>query len=458
MTNPITRGQRWGILLGAVFVLLNIVRWGGVAKFDAQFALGVAVLSGSMLGFAALTHWLLFAPMPRALTTSGLTSPVIRQLAATAMLASGVMFTLAAAWDESWHRQYGTGNDFWWMPHLLLYGSFGLCSLCSSLGLLFIAVRGQGGIRQRLRAEPLIALQALVCLFLLVSGPSDLLWHQIYGRDITAWSLPHVTVALGLSAVVLCAVTLALSNVPRQSWRGMRGITVSEWLALWLCALALTIFLQFGTTEWEGITRVMAVVLSTTSSSSAFWQRPEWLYIAVMLAITGFMGSFAQFTLKRVGVATLIGLIVIAQRTVALSTFGGFEHRMTVLAQVLALLPLVTLDLIALWRMRSARELRWSLTNALLSSSLALIALMIGVGAMMAYPRINLETAPWMILFGVLSWLAFTWVGSLLGSSVADAPRLEARPDSVMPRVTLAALSSVAVLVAFAVVFAQPPR
>jgi hypothetical protein len=379
-------------------------------------------------------------------------------LAAIAMLASGVMFTLAAAWDESWHRQYGTGNDFWWMPHLLLYGSFGLCSLCSSLGLLFVAVRGQGGIRQRLRAEPLIALQALVCLFLLVSGPSDLLWHRIYGSDITAWSLPHVTVALGLSAVVLCAVTLALSSVPPQSWRALRGLTVSEWLALWLCALALTIFLQFGTTEWEGITRVKAAVLSTVSSKSAFWQRPEWLYIAVMLGITGLIGSFAQFALKRVGVATLIGLIVLVQRAVALTMFGGFEQRMTVVAQGLALLPLFTLDLMAWRNLRLTRDQRWSWIHSLSSVSLALPALLIGVGLTMAYPRINLETVPWMVLLGVPTWLAFTWAGHLLGSSAAHAPRFEARQHRVMLRVTLGALSSVAALVVVAVAFAQPPR
>ncbi len=454
--DAMTRGQRLGLLVGAVFVLVNIVRWGGAAEFDAQFAFGVVSLVGLMLGFAVLTHWLLFAPTARVAVHSSLASPTLRQLAAVAMLASGVMFTLATAWDESWHRQFGVGNDFWWMPHVLLYSSFGICSLCSSLGLLFVALKGQGGIRDRLRAEPLVALQALVCGFLLVSAPSDLLWHEIYGLDISAWSLPHVTVMVGLSAVVLCAVTLALSNVSGRSWRTLSGFAMGEGLALWLCALALTMFLQFGTTEWEGVSK--AKLESAVGSASAFWRRPEWLYIVMMLGITGFTGSFAQFALRRVGAATLMSLVVIVQRLLALIIFGGFGNRMSVVAQLLALLPLMALDLVALWRTRGTRAYVWSPSNALVSVVMVMPALLIGVSALMAYPRVNFETTPWMIVFGGLTWFAFTWAGALLGSSAANAPKLVAAQHPVTQRVTLAALSSVAALVVFAVVLAQPPR
>jgi len=42
------------------------------------------------------------------------------------------------------------------------------------------------------------------------------MWHQIFGLDITAWSLPHLLLGLGLLAVMLVGACIQFSLVERH--------------------------------------------------------------------------------------------------------------------------------------------------------------------------------------------------------------------------------------------------
>jgi hypothetical protein len=444
-----SRAQRIGVPIGVLFVLVNIVRWGGTATPGPMFVLGVAVLIGLILGFAGFLYWLLFAPMPNLIIAKP--NLVLRQLGAIAVLTSATLMTFSTAWDEAWHRRFGVGQDFLWMPHILMYSSFVICSLLASGGLVYLILHGKGGVRSRARSEPLVALLACVSLFLLVSAPSDLLWHKIYGLDITAWSLPHITLLLGFINLMLCGATLALSSQKSRAWSGLQKISLNEWLTLWLCGAALMFLLQFGTTEWDNITQ--ARFENRVSRVTLFWQRPEWLYVAALLGVTGFMGTFAQNATRRIGAATLIGLFLIVQRGFSLWLIGGFDLGMTLRAHGLALLALIALDCVAYWR----KNADWTWVFAGSSAALAVLLVLFGISQILIYPRVNVETLAGHIFIGGLAWLGFTYIGGLLGKTVVGMEKLEAVRVVWLPRLTIAALTGVMTLLMVAIFTAVPP-
>jgi hypothetical protein len=425
------------------------VHWGGTAPPGPYFVLGVAVLLGLFVAFAGFLYWLLLAPIPD--MTLQKPNPVLRQMGAVAVLVSATLMTFSTAWDEAWHRRFGVGNDFLWMPHILMYSSFAICSLLASVGVVYLVLRGQGSFRARARSEPLVALLACVSLFLLFSAPSDLLWHKIYGLDITAWSLPHITLLLGFIFLMLCGITLALSSQKTSTWRGLAGISLNEWLSLWLCGTALMFLLQFGTTEWDSVTQ--ARLEQRFSRISVFWQRPEWLYMAALMGVTAFIGMFAQNVTKRIGAATLVGGFLLLQRSMGLALIGGFELNMTLRSHGLALVALVALDVVAYWRKNG----KWNSHFVGSSGLLALVLVLVGMSQVLVYPRVNLETIFGHLVAGGLAWAGFGYVGALLGSSVAAMPKLEVVRVAWLPRLTVAALTGVMVVLVVAIWQAVPP-
>ncbi len=443
-----TKSQRIGVSIGAFLVLVNIVRWGGTATPGLTFVLGVAVLIGLILGFTGFLYWLLVTPIKNAVPSKP--NALLRHLGAVAVLTSGTLMTFSTTWDEAWHRRYGTGNDFLWMPHIMMYSSFAICSLLASAGILYLVLTGQGGFRSRARSEPLVALLASVSLFLLFSAPSDLLWHQIYGLDITAWSLPHITLMLGFVGVILCGATLALSSQVSRVWRGLQNMSLNEWLTLWLCGSALMFLLQFGTTEWENVT---ALEYAMRDPEKLFWQRPESLFIAAILSVTGFIGAFVQNATKRIGVAMLVGGFLLLQRTAALLVVGGTDLGMTLRAHTIAIGILLALDLIAYWQKSGT----WTIKSAFSSGALAIGVVLIGTSQLFVYPRINLETIVWHVLFGMVAWLGFTYAGALFGRSVATMEKLEVMRVAWLPKATIAVLTSAMATLAVALLTAKPP-
>jgi hypothetical protein len=163
--------------VGALTLVVSLVNWGGTAKPGALFVLGVGVLTAMLAALGATIWYLFLSPLPaNAVVSPTRSSLVTRSLAGVLAVASGLMFSVALVWDETWHHRYGGfGNDFLWSPHFLLYGSLAILAFFASAGILFLALQGRGGIRERFRAEPLIGLLALIALFQTAAAPSDLL-------------------------------------------------------------------------------------------------------------------------------------------------------------------------------------------------------------------------------------------------------------------------------------------
>lgn len=459
-TRPLLLG---GVALG---LLIAIGYWGGAVRTGPLFIVGLVVLSAMILAFGLLTWWLYLSPMtspPRAHPTGGLrpsatASPAVRQLVGVLVIISSMLFVVGAFWDEVWHRTFGSGivlDDFFWRPHQLIYGSMGLTSLFAVGGLLN-ALRGRGSIRQRFRAEPMIGLLALAAFYLSASGPSDLIWHQIYGLDITAWSLPHLFLTTGSIFVALTAIALQLSLLPRRAWRGLGGLQLQEALAVLVMALALLFCIQFATTEWDGLHAI------GDASRFSFWSRPEWLYPVVVVSISIFFSAFALHALRRAGAATLVMLVMLAVRLLLLTALGVWNSNvgMGLNAHLLMFPAAVALDAWRWTRLKSADSNATLIGGNIVGATASLVVSLIAIPTLMIYPRINAGTAPLMIVMGLVAALWFGWAGALLGEWLGGLGRPAEAAEPINLRIVwvgVGVLAASLVFTAFFILTATPP-
>lgn len=447
---------------GTLLVLVAVVRWGGTARPGPLFALGVALLLGMIVAFGGLTWWLLLSPLPpgSVVRRGASRAQGAHTLLASLVLISGLLFSIGGFWDELWHRRYGGfGDDFLWPPHMLLYVSLGLMALFA-LGGIALTLRGRGSVRERFRQEPLIGLLGLTSGFLMASLPSDEIWHAIYGLDLTAWSLPHVTLASGFALVMFVSVALLLSSLPRRGWAGLGGLRPQEMLATLLVAAGTTTLLLIGTAEWDGLTAIETG--SAEAFRDAFWQRPEWLYPVVVVTIALLVGNLALHALRRAGVATLVGLAVLGFRVAMLTLLGGADEStpMSATAHLLLLPPLVALDL---WyaRRRGQEEAPATLVGGNLAGAVAALAVGLPlIDRLMVYPRITAATIPPMLVMGLLLALGAGWLGARFGGWLGTIDRPQAEAAAIPARtawVTAGVLALALAGVALMIITAQPP-
>ncbi len=410
-----------GTAAGAVVILVALVHWGGTAKPGPEFALGVAVYIGTMALFAAAVWWFYLSPLPAGQKVKPVRrSAALRQTLAALIAVSGLMFMIGAFWDETWHRIYGVAldnEDFFWRPHLLIYGSLIIISVIA-LGSMTAIVFGKGSMRQRFRAEPLLGLLALACGYMLMTTPTDPLWHALYGIDLTAWSLPHLSLGVALFVLMLAGAAVQLSLVPAAGWRSIFSVTGRELLALLMLGFGLVMILQFATAEWDGLTSV-----GIGETSDAFWGRPEWLYPVLIVAITAFLGSLTLHMTQRIGAATVVGLVAVSVRLALLATLSGREAGMSANGQIMALAPLVALDIWYWLRRAQVANRRTIFGGGLVAAAAVVLIDLPLISQIMVYPRVNAGTVPVMILMSVMLALFCAPVGAAVGGWLGGVDR-----------------------------------
>lgn len=466
-TTAIAQRAAWGKLrpellsAGTLLILALVAYWGGAAKIDARFWTGVLVLSGLILAFAGVTWWLFLSPVP-ARKKARLQSPpaIVRQTVGLMAIVSGLLFVAGGTWDEVWHRLYGVGgavNDFFWAPHKMIYGSMALTALFA-LGGLLLMLRGRGDIRLRFRAEPLLGLLAVASAYLAFSGPSDAVWHLVYGLDITAWSLPHVIITSGAALVMLTTAAIQLAQLPQSGWRGLSGLRLQEGLAALMMAAGMVVFTQAAATEWEGIQSIGA----DRRLVDAFWARPEWLYPVVVLSVIAFFGHVALHVTRRAGFATLVALVALALRYLLLSLSGLWAagEALPLKTHIFYLLPALALDVWYWARRRDAASSNTLVGGALVAAAFSLLTILPLVSAWMVYPRVNAATVPGMVVFGTLMTLWFGWVGSGFGGWLRQLGGHTETATVLSPRALWVGASTLVVLALVTVVLmltATPP-
>jgi hypothetical protein len=453
--------RRWQVIASVtavIAILVALVHWGGTATPGPLFAVGISALIAILLVFGGLTYWLYLSPMPeRQRVKPSERSATVKQVIAVLMLIAGFLFIVGLSWDENWHRQYGVGeviDDFWWRPHLMMYGAIATMAVFALVGI-WVILRSRGSLRQRFRREPQFGMLALACGYLVINAPIDPLWHQIYGLDITAWSLPHISLAIGICIALLAGFSIQLSVMPVSRWRFLGAIHWREVIALAFIMQIQLILFQFFGVEYDGIETVGG------GAPVGFWARPEWIYPVLMVCIATLTGMIAVNSLRRAGAAGVLGIGALVIRTLTLAALGSAVFGMTANPQIYAIAPLLAIDLVYGLRLRQAAAWRTAML-ACLAAALAVILIDLPlISRMMVFPRVNAETIPGMILWSVVFALAFGWAGWKLGSALAVFGRPVAEPAGAdAHRAALAGAVAVIAAAAFIVYFigtATPP-
>ena len=418
-------------MLLPLLILVQVVRWGGTARGGPLFIAGVALLTSLLAGLGAAIWWFYLSPLPNHRPAASILSQRQQQGLASGVILGGLLFLIGGFWDEVWHRRYGGfGNDFLWAPHMMLYASILLFTAFAGAGI-WLTLRRPGRLRERFRSEPLLGLIGLVSAFLLVSLPSDELWHRIYGTDLTAWSLPHLTLMLGLTFIMFAGVATQLALSPADD--GWRGLRTSSWpillvivLMAWVCSM----LLQVGITEWDNVRRPS----SADAFVSAFWQRPAWLYPVVVLTIAVWSATITLHATRRFGAASAMVLLVIGLRWFLIQMLGGElpGGSMKLTSHVLTLIPALALDG-WYWVNRRRADSRAGVLGGSVAAALAFgLAGLPIISRVMEDPPIDRTTLPGIAAFGLAMAILAGWGGAALGGrlrTIGQAARLETAAD-----------------------------
>lgn len=448
---------------GALLILLAMTYWGGSAQPGPTFWLGIAVPGGLLLGFGALLWWVFQSPLPGDARVEAKPNPALRQLVAYVAAAGGVIFLAGVLWDAAWQQLYGAViGDFWWRPHLLIYGSMGLNAVLA-LGALWVKARDAGGLRARFRRDPLVGLLGLLSLFMLVSAPSGLLWRQAAGQNFTAWSLPHLMTGIGFLLVMLVAVAVQTSVLPRQQGWDVHRLAMDELNVLVLLAVTASVLLLIGVAEWDHLLGIAPGTADAGRIPAPFWARPAWLYPTIILGVVLFVAPIALHVLRRPGAAVLVFAAVLFMRAITNFLFQRFFGVVdaSATAQFLALIPAAAMDAVYVYRMYEADDE----STTWLALGAGLVAMLAGglllMSRLVTYPPVDAGTLPGMLLMGAIAGLFCGWCGASIGRYIARGRAVTQPPADQIARITTAGASAYVILLAVAVflmVTATPPN
>ena len=339
------------------------------------------VFSGLAIGVLAfLAWWLYLSPMKdwgredasgnpqsrKAISTSPRLSKVLALLVGIGAL----LICIGGYWDLSEHVITGIvpgGEDFLWPPHLMIYAGFLFAFLVAIGGLSALAIPnlrvGVRDPRRWVRRSPYVGAIVLVAGYGLFSIPGDAIWHELYGIDLTAWSPPHIFIAVSSASLSIFAVGLLMGGGNRVGpARGGtdarsrsnhferiglsaagRGFSATDWRSfvnLFFLAIAFCIFLIIGTTEWE-MGKVDGYVA----------QRPVWLYPTIIGVSAFFLSVLARRVAPGPWSATAFALFYFGLR-IATTSFADLVSGATPRLTLVFILGAVLLDLTYQWMAR----------------------------------------------------------------------------------------------------------
>jgi hypothetical protein len=256
----------------------------------------------------------------------------------------------------------------------MLYGGFLLAFVVALGGLIALALNslrlGIKDPRLWVRRNPYVGAVVLIAGYGLLSIPGDAIWHELYGVDLTAWSAPHVFLAVAATSLSISAVGLLLrgstretkgerspepssspirgsaldSRRPDLAWHRISAVASrTDWLdlvKLFYISMGLLLFVAIGTIEWE-----IDVVAKLVA------QRPVWLYPTIIGVSSFVLLIMARRIVPGPWTATILALFYFGLRS-AVTAFAevvsGAPPRMTLVFILGALL----LDLTCQWMTR----------------------------------------------------------------------------------------------------------
>ncbi|NWF69107.1 MAG: hypothetical protein HXY40_08475 [Chloroflexi bacterium] len=402
-----------GLLIAVIFVVL--VLWGGFPTGErvTPFVISLVVFIGVTFVFGLAVWHLLVRPLPAGHKQPQplLLTAAQRQWMALLLLVSSISLTIGSLWDEIWHRQYGIpfGDDFFWRPHLMMYAGLLITIVLAMIGWYIVLRQGQGTLQQRFRANPVFGLIVLVGTFLIYALPTDPIWHQIMGGDISAWSIPHVLFAINFSLIMISGVAIYMTIFPAQPWRSLLRFQMRDLIPLASAAFVSIMPILLLTSEWDGPD-------PSVVANAAVLNRPDWLFPALLAFTAAFVGLLANHTLRTYGGATAAAVLSLIIRVLMLSAFQA--QGITANAWLLLLPPALTLDVwYGLWTRRTGEAP--PLWQAVLAIVAGMGVSLLFMGSLYVYPSVTLASAVPMLLSSVVAaWIA-GWLARTIGDYVA---------------------------------------
>jgi hypothetical protein len=159
-----------------------------------------------------------------------------------ALLTAALSITVGLIWDISWHRSIGR-DTFFSPPHLLEQAA----AVVAGMSCAWLVLRTTFGPDEEARTRgvrfwgftgPLGAWVAIWgTLTMIASAPFDDWWHDAYGLDVKVLSPPHMVLALGMGAIQIGAMLMALA---RQNRAGPAEAKRLGWIYLGVAAVMLS--------------------------------------------------------------------------------------------------------------------------------------------------------------------------------------------------------------------------
>lgn len=324
--------------------------------------------------------------------------------AATASILPGLVLAAAGAFWHTLRQENPAGAGEQAVAWLLLAAAAACAVAAGAAALSFVQGSGPWRARLRHRAALALVLLALAAALLLA----------VWG--VTAAPALAVPAQLAAAGAALAASAVLARRAPAAAAWDVRRLGPIELQMLVAVAMAATLLLGVLARPWETATLTAAALL------------PPWVLTTVSVGIGTGLGMYLLQALRRPGAGFMALLLAFAVRSLLIGVLqrplGGFTGAAP--AFLLMLAPAGLLDLFYLYNMRrgDAPRLAWqALTSAVTGS---LLGSLLVLETLTAYPPVNGETIPGIIVAGAAAGFGAGWLGMTAGRHVR-------RVDAVPP-------------------------
>lgn len=411
------------VLLG---ITIAFALYGGnpAAGYETAFVIGVAALVLFIAVFALVSWHLLLRPLPagHATVSKSILNVGQRRFMAMLISLSTINLMVGGMWDEAWHRTYGVplGEDFFWIPHILIYSMILFNVVVGFGGLFYLLWRGKGTLQQRFRADLIAGMLILASGFMLFAVPADPTWHAIYGEDISGFSIPHLLLEFGFTSTFLMCPALLLSTLPLRKWGGLRNLSLFDIAPIVAYSSMLNFLLQLFTTDWYSV--------GDAAVPEFLMRRPEWLLTAIIVASATIVATLANHSMRRYGTATIIGVATLLMRAALLALFSNTDVNANTNSWMVALIPMIAVDILyGLSVIRRKRPPNWR--ELAVAASFGLLLALPIVNELFVHPQIGAGNFVGVVVTGLISAAGGCWFGTELGNYLGtENKQLDTQP------------------------------
>lgn len=317
-------------------------------------------------------------------------------------LLGALLYAIGTMWDVHIHVYYGHSQLA--PPHLtvgagiLLYVFVGL--ILAPLGL-----RGKRVLGTERKGLVIIILFAVVLVLGIFFHE---MWHLLFGKDMTAWSPPHVGILLSVMGILFGFTVREAAGISPKPyrwplWSRIRGI-------IFLASLFFVTLFFFIDFDAPGLTQLVTPT------------RPGFSYAGSLIGMMVFLSLLTGKVTRRAGVATLVTLIAWGYYTsvgivIGVIGFAGEDPNM-VLPPLPIVVPALAVDLLFFFLLKKQSFP----LSTFASRGVALVAALICYGCLIAwvelYTRLPQQGPQWPMMW--LVWLPLILIIALCAEVAAS--------------------------------------